>query len=112
MRNRASGIFNLNGVEYQIDKLTSQGKKLLELLSDVQNDLNRIENQKLILQSAQKELIDQLKAILPASTANRPMYDTSILGKCSKEVPITPAIPPEEEVAEFPSAMKQDLKNK
>ena len=53
-------------------QLPPEGQRILSLLSEAQNELTRLESRKALLQAAQKQLIGQLKPLLPPPvTTNR-----------------------------------------
>lgn len=103
-------LFNLNGAIYDGTKLSPEGKQLLGLLNEAQNELSRLENRKALLQAAQQQLINQLKPLLPPLTPDETAGALNILGHASKEIPTTPAEKPEEQASQFPVDTPEQIK--
>lgn len=94
-------MFNLNGKNYDRNQLSEEGKQILQLLTEAQNEVKRIETQKSLLQAAQQELINRLKPLLPDPIYATPKSAAGIRGEASNEIPTTPTEKPEEEPAPF-----------
>lgn len=109
MQNKAN-TFNLNGVNYSVDDLTDAGRKTLNLLNDAQNELEKLENMKLLNQAAQQHLINQLKQMLPSPVDNRLQTEQVILGKPSNIVPQTEIEESSLSPAPFPENLPEIIK--
>ena len=103
-------VFNLNGNNYDSSKLPPEGQRILSLLSEAQNELTRLESRKALLQAAQKQLIGQLKPLLPPPVTNQQAGSEQVLGHASKEIPTTPVKKPEQEPAPFPDTIPNEIR--
>jgi len=91
-------LFTLNGAQYDGSQLPPEGRSLLGLITEAQGELARLEIRKSLLEAAQRQLIAQLKPLLPAPTPSH----TGILGQASDGIPTTPAEKPEQEPSPLP----------
>ncbi|KZR66194.1 MULTISPECIES: hypothetical protein [Prochlorococcus] len=105
-----SQVFNLNGANYDSNKLSTEGQKIMLLLKESQNELGRIENQKALFQAAQQQLISQLKPLLPPPISSQPADAVGIFGSASDQIPTTPVDKPDEEPAPFPDNIPADIR--
>ena len=105
-----NSIFTINENKYEANKLTPEGQRLLSLIDQTQSEIKRLDIQKTLMQSAQQNLIDQLKRILPPplQDQNKPPI---ILGEASNEIPSTGAIKPEQQPDPFPTDIPESLKS-
>lgn len=97
--------FSLNGSQYDITQLTPQGRQLLNLLTEAQNELVRLDSRKELVKAAQQHLISQLKPLLPQPIKKNPTEASAVLGQASKEIPITPI----EELNDKPASMPDNI---
>lgn len=96
-------MFNLNGNNYDSNQLSEEGKQILSLLTEAQNELKHLETQKSLLQAAQQELINRLKPMLPDPVSPTPYGSAEILGEASAQIPTTPAEKPKSDPKPFTS---------
>ena len=76
---------------------------LLNLINEAQSELARLETQKVLLNSAQQQLIQQLKPLLPPPVETQALVGTQdVLGKASDKIPTTSVIEPEQKPSPLP----------
>ena len=112
MVKEASQVFNLNGANYYISQLSPEGQQIIELITEAQDELRRLENQKALLQVAQQQLIKQLKPLLANPIDSQPYGANGTLGCASDQIPTTPVEKPEEEPAPFPDNIPDEIRAK
>ena len=94
--------FNLNGIEYDGNLLSEDGKKILELLNYTQEKMNDLEMKKSILIASRQHLIDQLKCILPEPSSNTRKHEVFASGAASDKIPSNTVEKPENRPVNFP----------
>lgn len=104
-----SNVFNLNGKDYDKNKLPPEGQNLLDLIHESQQELARIDRQRSLIQAGQQHLIAQLKPLLTNAQANI-TGATDVIGHASREIPTTAVDEPAEKPAPFPNILPDSIK--
>jgi len=105
-------LFTLNGAQYDGNHLPKEGKHLLGLITEAQNELIRLETRKALLQAAQQQLINQLKPLMPSPIHSQPPDTVGIIGSASMEIPTTPVEKPDKHPASLPDNLPEAIKSK
>ena len=111
MNKPVANIFTLNGCEYDLEKLSQEGKYIVELINTSQTELDQLERKKILMQAAQQQLISQLKPLLAGAEANKMNGQLGIIGDASVEIPTTEAKKPVESVAPFPETIPDEIRS-
>lgn len=110
MSANTSTTFNFNGAEYDSNQLSPQGRQLLTLIHEAQNELVRLETRKDLINAAQKQLVSQLKPLLPQPIPSQPAGTLGVQGRASAEIPTTPVEEPKEEPVPLPDNLPAAIK--
>jgi len=104
--------FTLNGADYDSSQLSPEGQRLLNLITEAQSEMGRLDTQKTLLQMAQQQLINQLKPLLPPPIPSQPAGAVGVLGHASDRIPTTPVDKPEQEPAPFPETIPEAIRGR
>lgn len=110
MSTNLENVFRLNENTYDGTRLTAEGKQLLVLINESQNELNRLDTQLQLIQAAKQHLINQLKPLLPKPEPSQPVGANGILGHASDQIPTTSVEQPAEEPVPFPENLPIDIR--
>ncbi len=106
-------LITINGENYDADQLSSDGQRLLSLISEAQNELARLETQQALLKAAQQQLIQQLKPLLPPILPKPAASGAQgILGEASDTIPTTSVEKPDKEPSPLPDEMPESVRAK
>ncbi len=100
----------INGSHYEVSQLSQEGKKLVALLTEAQNELERLDVRRELLQASQQHLLSLLKPLLPAPIQPTANQGSKVLGKASDVIPTTPVTPPDTNPAPFPKNLPEAFK--
>ena len=100
-------ILTINGAQYDGSQLPPEGKKLVALLQEAQNEIARLEIRRELLQASQQQLLNLLKPLLPEPNQGTNPPAVKVLGEASATIPTTPVTPPDEQPAPFPENLPE-----
>lgn len=92
--------FSIDGRTYRTAELPQEGLQLLQLLSQSQAELARLQMQISLVQAAQQHILSRLKPLLPEPVA---ITNSIAYGQASAELPSTPANPATPEPPALPT---------
>lgn len=112
-----ASTFQLNGIDYASADLSAEGRRLVALLNQAQAELTRLQGQIALIQAGQKQLLSQLKPLLPAAgssnaapTATTPTTGPAMLGMASEQIPTTPVEKPDQEPDPLPDTIPDAIR--
>lgn len=106
-------LITINNQNYDADQLSPEGQRLLSLISAAQNEISRLETQKMLMNAAQQQLINQLKPHLPEAVPNNVSASAvGILGEASDQIPTTSVKKPDQEPSPLPDGIPESVKAK
>lgn len=112
-----ASTFQLNGVDYATADLSAEGQRLVALLNQAQKELTRLQGQIALIQAGQKQLLSQLRPLLPAPassstppTATTPTTAPAMLGMASEQIPTTPVEKPDQEPDPLPDTIPDAIR--
>ena len=103
-------ILNLNGAQYNVSQLSTQGQRLLLLLKEAQNEIGRLDIRLQLLQASQQHLVSLLTPLLPEPIQQTSTQKSKVRGEASETIPSTPAAPPAEQPAAFPENLPETFR--
>ena len=112
MQTDSNTILSINGAQYDITQLPAEGQKLVVLLKEAQNEIDRLEIRRELLQASQQQLLNLLKPQLPHPIQATNPQAVKVLGEASATIPTTPVTPPDEQPAPFPENLPEAFRAK
>lgn len=100
-------IITINGNHYDVSTLSTEGQKLVALLNEAQNEVQRLDIRRELLQASQQQLLSLLKPLLPAPHQPSPDSKSKAYGNASNSIPTTPITPADDQPAPFPENLPE-----